>query len=201
VTRDRTGGDHAEGEAGRDRHVLAQRTRPPRRLACAPPSTTRRARLSRSRWGIRRGSAGQRAIVVLLGALPTSRRCASYPEPERWALSLGAKGIFIPESMWNYRNCGDPPSAGSRAQMANFAGTVTIPPRDAGPRLKIVVSRVGIRISPGLVTAASACRRSSAPPPARRLQGTSLGRVRAPAFLGQTLALPRRALAAVSSLV
>jgi hypothetical protein len=79
--------------------------------------------------------------------------------------------------------------------------TVTIPPRDAGPRLKIVVSRVGIRISPGLVTAASACRRSSAPPPARRLQGTSLGRVRAPAFLGQTLALPRRALAAVSSLV
>lgn len=30
--------------------------------------------------------------------------------------------------------------------------TVTIPPRDAGPRLKIVVSRVGIRISPGLVT-------------------------------------------------
>jgi hypothetical protein len=79
------------------------------------------ARLSRSRCGIRRGSAGQRAIVVLLGALPTSRRCASYPEPERWALSLGAKGISVPESMWNYRNCGDPPSAGSRTQMANFA--------------------------------------------------------------------------------
>ena len=112
--------------------------------------------------------------------------------------ALGAEGISVPESMRNYRNCGDPPSAGSRAQWRTLR-TVTIPPRDAGPRLKIVVSRVGIRISPGLVTAASACRRSSAPPPARRLQGTSLGRVRAPAFLGQTLALPRRALAAVSS--
>jgi PAS domain S-box-containing protein len=65
---------------------------------------------------------GQRAIVFLLGALPTSWRCASHPEPERWALSLGAEGISVPESMWNYRNCGDPPSAGSRAQMANFAG-------------------------------------------------------------------------------